>query len=521
MARDPAKLQDRSNLIISSILAVGFGAYLFLHFAEPALSITWSFAHLHRRPSLPWIGAALVLLLPLAAALVWRRPQFQQPLTPLSRGQILGGFALLFFALLAMSIFFPQEPHAVDSAEFLFGSSQPGFQYNPRWYLSIRTYRLLSTVLVPPLTAEQFARGVNVLLGAVALTAFAGCARLLAKTRGEAIALTLLVWSSFGVLQISVGYLDIYPVPLAVTGIYLWLAFRVLEGRTQILWPLLIVGVGPFFYIGLILLAPSALFLLFDRVRRDSGIQHVWRPCLLTLAAAIFATVPGHGYPLAWGPWYAEASEAASCSWGYQDASCLLPLDYMLSWPHLNEMLHLLLLVDGIGLLLFAVCTSSELVRDWRKIDLRVLVLGSIAAGHFAFLLVLDPLFGQYSDWDAYTYPAVPITLLGGWGFLLWGRRSPRFFGFLLGLALAAASVHGLARLNAMHIDYHRHLKESPCHVNCGPQGSYYATCRNCTWDGTLLLCECRTRGGEWRETGAMQHCKRGFMNNDGFLRCQ
>ncbi len=514
-------LESRRNAVVASILATGLGAYILLHFAEPDLAITWSYAHLHRRPFLPWVGGALVVLLPALGAALWRHPAAQRPLGHLSRPRIFGTVIALFVGLFTLSLWFPQVPHAIDSAEFLFGASQPGFHFNPRWYLSIRTYRLLSTVLVPPLSPEHFARGMNALLGAVALTAFAGSARLLSKTRGEAIALTLLVWSSFAVLQMSIGYLDIYPVPLAVSAVYVWLALRVLEQRTQLLWPLLIVGVGPFFYIGLILLAPSAIFLVFDVVRRDRGFRHVWRPMLLTAACAVFATVPGHGYPLAWSEWYAEAAQAASCHWGYQDSSCLLPLDYMFSWPHLNEMIHLLLLVDGIGLLLFAVCTSSELLRDPQKIDLRVLILGSIAAGHFALLLVLDPLFGPYSDWDAYTYPAVPLTLLGGWGFLLWGRRQPRLFGFLLGLALAAASIHALARLNAMHVDYRRHLKESPCHVNCGPRGSYYDTCRNCTWDGVLLLCECRTRAGEWRDSGTMQRCIHGYRNNDGYLRCE
>jgi len=45
------------------------------------------------------------------------------------------------------------------------------------------------------------------------------------------------------------------------------------------------------------------------------------------------------------------------------------------------------------------------------------------------------------------------------------GRKHPRAFGYLLGLALAAAGVHLLARWNALDVDLPRHLLESPYHV--------------------------------------------------------
>lgn len=510
---------SRADTAVPVLLGVGLGVYLVVHFLSPDFSMTWSYAHLDRRPWLAPIGLGLVFLLPLLGLFAWRSSAFSRPLQPLSRGFVFVGSVVLFLALLGSVYVFPQEPYAVDAFEFLFGSTQPDFHYNPRWYLSIRTYRLISKIFVPPLPPEAYARGANVLLGTISLLALAGCARSLTKTRGEALALTLLVWTSFGVLQIAWGYLDIYPVPLAATSVYLWLALRTLEGRTGLLWPLLVVGLGPFLYIGLILLAPSALFLAFDTYRRH-GMRAVVTPLLLTLALMVLATIPAHGRPLAWAAWYGEAAQASSCQWGFRSDSCLLPLDYMFGTTHLAEMIHLLVLVDGVGLLFFLVCTSREFIRDPRTIDLRMLVLGSIGAGHFAFLLVLDPLFGPYSDWDAYTYSMIPLTLLGGWGFLTWSRRSPRAAGLLFGLALAAASVHLLARLNAMHVDYHRHIAETPCHVNCGARGSYYESCRGCRWDGTLLLCECQATDGTWRKTGTMERCPSGYQNLDGHLRC-
>lgn len=513
--------ESRGGAFVASVLTLGLGLYVWLHFAEPDLSVTWSHAHLHRRAFLPWLAIGLLLVVPVLTAFLWKSPAAARPLEPWSRGQVFAGFLVLFAGTLWVSLWFPHEPHAVDSAEFVLGASKPGFRFAARWYLGIRTYRLLSAFLVPPLEPETFARGVNAFLGAITLSSLAGCARAFSRTRGEATAITLLAWTSMGVLQMSVGYLDIYPVPMAITSLYLWLALRALEGRIHVLWPLLIVGIGPFFYIGMVLIAPSATFVVYGVARRQGGMRRITIATIVTTIAAVCATLPGHGRPLAWADWYAEAAEASSCQWGLTSESCLLPLDYMFGWTHLNEMLHLLLLVDAVGLLLFVVCTAPEFLRDRRQIDLRVLVLASIAAGHFAFLLTLDPLFGQYSDWDAYTYPAVPVTLLGGFGFVLWSRRKPRLVGFVLGLALAAAGVHLAARLNAMHVDYHLHVIETPCHVNCGPPGSYVDTCRGCTWDGTLLLCECRRRDGRWQRTGSITPCPRGFRNLDGRLDCQ
>ena len=90
-----------------------------------------------------------------------------------------------------------------------------------------------------------------------------------------------------------------------------------------------------------------------------------------------------------------------------------------------------------------------------------------------------------------------------------------------LARALAAASVHSLARLNAMHLDYHRHIIESPCHVNSGPGGSYTKSCENCTWDGQILTCDCQTLAGALNRTATMTPCRSGYANDDGKLRCE
>lgn len=511
----------RTGTSVPILLFLGLVAILLLHFVDPDLPMTWAFAHLHRRPYLPWIGISLVFALPLIANALWRPEGVPERTGNLRRTSVLAFLVLAFAGTLSASLYWPQVPYSIDSQTFLVSVTRPEADYPPRWYLTTRLYRLVSLALVPPVDPEVYARGANALAGAFTLTALVGCARLLARRRSETIAITLLAWSSLGVAEMSIGYLDVYPVPVAMTAVFLWLALGSLAGRRHVFWPVFLAGIGPFFYIGLVLLAPSMIFVIDAERHRPGG----WRRLILSAIATFFAagatTLAGHGRLFAWPQWYAEAAEASSCALGLDPTSCLLPLSYMFSITHLWEMASLILLVDGVGFLLLIVCGLPAALRLPRHLDKRALVLGTIAGAHFAFLLVLDPLFGPYADWDAYAASMIPVTLLGAWAFVVWGRSNPQIFGALLGLALATSSVHLLARLNAIHVDYRGHLEETPCHVaGCAPPGSYVETCRDCRWDGVLLLCECRRRDGRWKPTAHFGSCRTGFYNDDGTLSC-
>ena len=53
----------------------------------------------------------------------------------------------------------------------------------------------------------------------------------------------------------------------------------------------------------------------------------------------------------------------------------------------------------------------------------------------------------------------------GAYAFVVWGREHEHAFAWLLGLAIASAGVHLLARWNALDVDLPRHLLESPYHA--------------------------------------------------------
>jgi len=316
------------------------------------------------------------------------------------------------------------------------------------------------TAVQPWLDAPHLIRTVSGLAASVALVALAGAARRLGRTRGEAGAITLLAWSAFGTAQLVPGYLDVYPFALAVTALYLCTALGALAGDVHPGWPLALEFVAPFFYIGLVLLLPSTVAIALSAGRRAEGRAPLALGLLAAVAAAGAATLPGFGAPFAWRAFVARAHADSGWQLGLSPTSSLLPLGYLLSGAHAREVVHTLLLVDGVGVLLLVVCGAWLPRRDPAAALLALLV-----APWLAYVVAMDPLFGAFADWDLFSYGAAATSLLGAYAFVAWGRAAPRAFGWLLGLALAAASVHLLARWNALDVDLPRHLLESPYHV--------------------------------------------------------
>jgi len=443
---------------VAVALSAGLAAELALHFLEPRLAITWSHAHLGRRGALPWIGAALVLALPAASAWAWRRPGARRPLGSFS-WRAAAVAAAVGAAVLALGRVRPAPLISIDPW-FLVKSVAEGTGENGRWYLLLWSYQRLGAAVRPWLDAAHVIRTVSGLAASVALVALAGAARRLGRTRGEAGAIALVAWTAFGVAQLVPGYLDVYPFALAVTALYLCTALGALAGDVHPGWPLALAFVAPFFYIGLVLLLPSTAVIALSAARRPEARAPLALGLLAAVAAAGAATLPGFGAPFAWRAFVARAHADSGWQLGLSPTSSLLPLGYLLSGAHAREVVHTLLLVDGVGVLLLVVCGAWLPRRDPAAALLALLV-----APWLAYVVAMDPLFGAFADWDLFSYGAAATSLLGAYAFVAWGRAAPRAFGWLLGLALAAASVHLLARWNALDVDLPRHLLESPYHV--------------------------------------------------------
>jgi hypothetical protein len=455
-------MSQRGCVVVTTLLGAGLAAYLALHFFEPRLAITWSYAHLSRHAALPWIGALLVVVLPALTAVMWRGSE-PAPRFRIRWPWIVGAGLALGVACACVGVLEPELSVSVDPMQLVLDvrDRRAG---NGRWILPLWVLGNLWEVwrgFYPNINV--FLRIANGFIGAAGLLALGGCARRLGRNDREAIAIALLTWSALGTLQIAVGYLEVYPLALLATSVLLWTSLAAIDGTLHPAWALVAGALAPFFYVPLVQMLPALVVVAIVELRRAGGVRRLAIGAALGILAAGVATIPAFGYPFAWAPWAARISADSARGSGLSATSSLLPLDYVLSVEHARELVHNFLLIDGIGVLLVLVAGGWALAAG--AFDAKAAFLTLAIAGFVPYVVAFDPVWGAYGDWDLFSYLAAPISLLGAYCFVQWGRRCPRPFAVLFGLALAAAGVHLLAKLNAVAFDQVRHQIETPDHL--------------------------------------------------------
>lgn len=427
-------------------------ALLGLHLVEPDLPLSWGFAGLRAAwgSVVPALAAACVVLA--ATALLWRVPAAARPIARARPTTLLLAGLVVWLVLSLLGLRWP-APDVCPDALFLPNQLRTGGSGNPRWLLAVPLLQLLYGPVRGLLDPDVFLRLVNALFSTVSLLLTVAVALRLARSRREAAAIVLLAWTGLGSLQIAIGYVDIYPLVQVLVALYLWTALRYLDGDGSVAWPLVVAALGPCFYIGLVLLAPSAIVLLWLAWQRRQ-VAGVLLAAGTALLLAGLATVPAFGSPFAFAAWLDRLSNVSLH--GMNPHGQTLPLDYMLSLRHAGEVLSMLVLLDGTALVLLA---ALPLRADVGRLLCLLLLSG------LAFVVAMDPLWGPFSDWDLYSYLTLPLSVAAGLAFVGWSRAHPRYAGLVLGLALATSTVHLFARLNTLHLEYARHLADSPYHI--------------------------------------------------------
>jgi hypothetical protein len=453
-------------------LAILLGAafYLFLHFFEPALAATWSYAHLGRSPLLVAAGALAVVALPPLVLAADRLPFLHRAWPRPARRTVLLAFVALAALFVVAGWFNPTSPLCIDSPWFAI-QVYVGDRGNMRWYLTLATYTPLLRVvewLSPiPVPARNFVPVVNGVVSAASYLLLLGCARQLARDRFETLAIALLAWGAFGNFQLIFYYMDIYPVVQLLMSLYVLTALRAIRGSGRLVWPILIAAIAPFFYVGLVLMVPSALVVLLAARHRGASLGELAIPCAAAVGAAGLATIPAYGLPFAFAPYLRDLARDSAAPYGYDPTSSLLPLHYVFSAPHLAELGSLLLLIDGTGVLLCLTAGVALLPRLLgRDPDWSAWLLLTVLVCLLPYFILMDAVWGAYLDWDLFSYLAIPTSLLGGHALMVWGRAHRPQRALLVGLLLAAEAVHVLARANALEVEYKRHVAETPMHLS-------------------------------------------------------
>lgn len=438
-------------------LAVWFVAAMCLllavHVLEPELPLSWSYAGLRVAwgSVLPALGAGAVVLV--VVALCWRLQLGTRPAqSPSVRAAVVWGFVV--WAVLIVAGFRWPAPDVCPDAAFLPFQLQMHGPGNVRWLLSVPLLQALFSPFHGAVEPDVFLRVANAAFSALSIVLTVAIAFRLGRTVREVAAIVLLTWTALGSLQLAFGYVDIYPIVQVLVALYLWTAIRYLDGDGSVVWPLLVAAWGPCFYIGLILLGPSVLVLLYAAWQRGQ-LASVAVAVAIALALVGLSTVPTFGRVFAFPAWLHRLSNVGV--YGLNPGRQTLPASYMFSVRHAGEVLSSILLLDGVGLILVAALP----VRDRAAGTLLFLLL---VAG-LAFVIAMDPLWGPYSDWDLFSYLTLPLSLGAGMAFVAWSRRQPEAAGLVLGLALAVSTVHLFARLNTLHLDFARHIAASPIHI--------------------------------------------------------
>lgn len=456
----------RGELVVSGVLALGALVIVALHWFEPALATTWSFAHLGRHRALRWLAAIALLALPLLGLAGWRSPAMRRGLSPVARRRALLAVAGTWLALALVGMAFPAPVICIDAVYFV-KEIRDGTAGNHRWFLALWSYGWIYHALGGALDGKTFVRALNALMTATACVAVVASARLLARDRREAMAISALVLTSFGNLQLALGYIDVYPIPQAAMALFAWTALRALRGLGSPLWPLAIAAVGPLCYVGLLLLAPAALVLAVAIALEPGGVRRLVPAAAGVVLLLGVSTLPLHGRPWDLGAFVRGVAHDAQPQLGLSETGSLLPIGYAFGVKHVTEFLHGLLLTDGVGVLLLAAVLPAALATTRDASTWRVLLLLAALAGPvLVYAFLMDPLFGPYADWDLFSYGAVATSLLGAYAFVLWARDRGAWAGAIVGLLVAAAVVHALARLNALDVDFARHMREQPFHVS-------------------------------------------------------
>ena len=264
----------------------------------------------------------------------------------------------------------------------------------PYWETAENTYRFYS-----------YASGVLYVLLAFPV------ASVLGKTdRGKSVVFAFLLTA--GYIQLFFGYVEHYPLFMPGLLLYILLGLQTLKQRLAPFAPASVLGVLIALHTAFTVFAPSLVFLVYRAFRqrqdvipsRKNALTNIAALCCVPVTAALFVGMSGIGF------------EAYVSRMGGRNFLPLFAEPGYLSQYRIFSPAHVLDFLNQQLLAAPAVCMSIFLVG--RKPFANRPFLAVCAFVPLLFTFFANPEIGAFRDWDAFSLPALPLTLWTAAAFL-------------------------------------------------------------------------------------------------------
>jgi hypothetical protein len=223
---------------------------------------------------------------------------------------------------------------------------------------------------------------------------------------------------TLGTTQLFFGYVENYTLMSLGMMIYLWLAWRCLQGRLTPIGPATALAITHALHPSTVVLAPSLVYLGWVWSRRrtqpGSGLTAVWQIALpmIVVAGGVIALMESGGHGLAYlvgedrpgggdGRWWVPLWKTTT-RWEHYT---------MFSWEHVLDLVNEQLLLTPVGLPAL-LCLATLAWPRVRRGTAWTYLLGLATSAYLLFIWTWNPDYGGQRDWDLFAPAAIPLMLL-------------------------------------------------------------------------------------------------------------
>lgn len=313
---------------------------------------------------------------------------------------------LVILIALAGFVLLSTARHFLGDGYPVLGNLEAGFWSEaPRAPLSWALIRALHDVCQPYLdTAENTYRIYSYASGVLYVLLAFPVAACIGKTNRDKTIVCAFLFTA-GYIQLFFGYVEHYPLFMPGLLLYLLLGLQTLKQRLTLFAPASVLGVLIALHTAFTVFAPSLAFLAYRAFRQQQDVIASWKNaftniaalCCVPVTAALFVGLSGIGF------------EAYVSRMGGRNFLPLFAEPGYLSQYRIFSPAHILDFLNQQMLAAPAVCMSIFLVGGKAFTNRPFLTVCAFVPLLFTF--VANPEIGAFRDWDAFSLPALPLTL--------------------------------------------------------------------------------------------------------------